>query len=727
MNGEKTMKRFLSIIIVLILASLLAFSACETGDDDDDSSPGTGDSDDDDVTDDDDDDNDDDNNDDNDDNDDSTPEGVPVFTSFVTTPASVLPQAVESCAVYQDTQCAKATLHVCDIYDGVNDQWDTDPDKMTEQMYWYDRYYDKYHQMEGQHSDLEFTQGMPPGTPESVWGDPQYFKEYDGFGDGSGWTGTALQAAAARYAMTGTQADYDRMLDNFETMAFLYESNEIPGLLMRSFFAMLEDGAPDPVGHPGKALARYIQPGNWHFRYEFSQEYIDRLPSYFTDGVTIQGTPYSVTPVWMGDASRDMYVRSLPGVMLAYDLLGQGTREDAIREVMEAEIPCTLRRLKKLRIKNLQANALVVEAISLYLGTDRLRTEPDDIDLTKLDTLIGYVMEQPNSNFPNAFDPTCPDTLPYEIEEQYDIDAGNFFEFFYKFLMIAGRSSRSGAVPIAWIQFPAVRGSDALFMTQWALAGHYFSGDQGFVDFLENMMDEVQYWEVIDLMGSFYSPKWCFPHFGPSLLYPTFWNLQNRIDKNTYPNYWNTLGKYIAEEMRHKELETANDLYFGIIYDSMVDSSIDAQAHSYALEMVDMLRETSQLGVTDVFEPRRNYPVDLINNPPYGLVTEDMTQDDYDMCMQPLEIFGITIELGDLEDELPRAVEGMPIEWRVPGSFQWAMDPYMLERLYSGYEGKKQWPMQGFSVAYWTGRLQGLIPDGEGSALGWRDTGGACK
>ena len=34
--------------------------------------------------------------------------------------------------------------------------------------------------------------------------------------------------------------------------------------------------------------------------------------------------------------------------------------------------------------------------------------------------------------------------------------------------------------------------------------------------------------------------------------------------------------------------------------------------------------------------------------------------------------------------------------------------------------------MVGLSVAYWTGRLQGLIPDGAGTALAWSDTGEAC-
>jgi hypothetical protein len=421
-----------------------------------------------------------------------------------------------------------------------------------------------------------------------------------------------------------------------------------------------------------------------------------------------------------------MYVRSLPGVLLAYDLLGSGQREDTLREIVEKEIPCTLKRMKKIRIYNLQSNPMILEALQVYLGTNRLILEEGDLDLTTIDTIIGYVMEQPNPDFPDSYQWECPDTLPMEVDPEYDIDAGNFFEFLFKFVNLAARMQRMGEIPIAWPQFPSIIGSDALFMTQWALAGHYLTGDERFLDFLEQMMDENHYWEVIDQMGSFYSPKWCRPHFGPSLLYPTLWNLQNRIDPVKYEEFWNTLGGYIAEETRHKELEEANDVLFGIYYDTMVTEAIDPNVHTYAQEMVAMLRETGQLPVADKMEPRRKYNVDLISDPPPGLVTEELTQEDYDMCMQPIVLFGIEIDIGDISDELPRAVEGMPIPWRIPGSFQWQMDPYMLYRDYGSSEGKVQWPSQGFSVAFWTGRMQGTITEGEGMALGWRDTGEAC-
>ena len=658
----------------------------------------------------------------------NAPEGTPVFSPAAVRPeASVLPNSVDDCEVFQETTCVEGRLRRCDIYDVSSRGWVDDPDPMLAQAYWYDRYYDLYHRMEGQHSDLEFTVPMWPGTPESVWGDPQYFREYDGFGDGSGWTGTALWAAAARYRVTGTDADYNRMLDQFESMAFLYEATGIPGLLMRSHFAMLEEGAPRPVGNPGKAVTTYIEPHDWHFRYPLAGEYLARLPSYYTEGVEIGGTHYDVTPVWMGDASRDMYVRSLPGVMLAYDMLGDGAAEARLRQVIERSIPCTLRRMKKMRITNLQSNPILLEWLRSAAGAGRLILDPDDIDLFSLDTLYGYVMEQPNSCNMEAFEAECPDDLPWDVEPAYDLDASKWIPFFMKFFDILMRlQNEGGEPPIAWIQLVSVRGSDILFMTQWALAAHYLTGEEQYLKFLEQLMEELEYWPVIDTYGSFWSPKWCRPHFGPSLLYPTLWNLQTRIDGRRYPDFWTRLGTAIMEESRMKELEQANEALFGILYDNMVDASIDPDGHAHALEMVEMLREMGQYQVADKFEPRRNYTVDLVNDPPPGVELEELTQEEYDMCTQPVTFFGIEIAPGWIEDELPRAVEGLPLPYRVPGSFLWAMDPFMLRRDYGGGAAKKQWPMVSMTLPFWVGRLQGTIEEGEGMALAWRDTGEVC-
>lgn len=652
---------------------------------------------------------------------------VPVFRSLVSTlPTTVLPGEVESCAVYQEERCNGGTVERCVAYDSVAGDWASELDPWFEQILWYDRYYDLYHQMEGQHVTYNFTQRMAPGTPESEWGDPQYFEHYSDFGDGSGWQGTSLQAAAMRYAETGTTADYERMVERFETMMLLYEMNEIPGLLMRSFYAMLEEGAPEPKGHPGKAISTYIQPGDWHFRYPIPEAFLANLPSYFTEGVEIDGTHYGATPVWMGDASRDMYVRGLPGVLLAYDLLGEGERETQLREVVKRELPCTLNRMKKGRILNVQQNPDIVEALQALLASGTLRLEEDDLDLTTLDTITLYVMEQPHPEHMDLFDATCPDGPPMELDEELVIDAGSP-TFMVDFIGVFGRVGRTNDRPIAWAMVPSARGSDALFLTQWALVAHYLTGDERYLDYVREVMEESEYWPVIQQMGSFWLPRWCRSHFAPSLLYPTLWNLQMRIDPEAYPEYWSQLATAIKEETRFKELADANDCYFGILYQGMVDAEIDPTASDYLDAMIAMLRETGQRQVEDPFEPRRNYLVDLVSDTPEGIVLEELTEEDRAICEMPVEVFGIEFDSPGVDGDEPRASVGLPIKYRITGDFQWQMDPYKVYRTYGSGEGKEQWPMQGFSAAFWAARFMGLDDTAEGIALGWKPTEASCE
>jgi len=70
-------------------------------------------------------------------------EGIPTFSPFAGRPqGSVLPDSVESCAIYQETTCVDGTVRQCNIYDGQSDGWVEEPDPMFAQAYWYDRYYD---------------------------------------------------------------------------------------------------------------------------------------------------------------------------------------------------------------------------------------------------------------------------------------------------------------------------------------------------------------------------------------------------------------------------------------------------------------------------------------------------------------------------------------------------------------------------------------------------------
>jgi hypothetical protein len=335
-------------------------------------------------------------------------------------------------------------------------------------------------------------------------------------------------------------------------------------------------------------------------------------------------------------------------------------------------------------------------------------------------------MEQPHPERVEKFDPACPSTLPVKVDKEYDLDATKD-DFILRFVTIMTRVNGQGDVPIAWIMFPSVRGGDLLFMTQWALAGQYLTGEGQYSQFLEQLMKENEYWPVINTMGSFWRPKWCRSYYGPSLLYPTFWNIQNRV-RGGFPEYWKKLGKAITKEFRKKELVDANDAYFGVLYNTMVDQEIDPGAAGYARDMVEMLRGTGQYQAESTFEPHRSYNVDLLGDPPPGvsMVTEPLSAEDRATCLKSVTLFGLELK-GYIDDEYPRAVSGLPVRLRFDSPFQWQEDPFLTKKDYGDLNARVQWPATGFSVAYWTGRMQGTITDGEGAALGWRDTGESCK
>jgi len=125
-------------------------------------------------------------------------EGLPVFGKLGVAPeVSLVPEGLASCPVYKQESCAEGALERCELYDQTAGDWAEAPDKYAEQIFWYDRYFDLYHRMEGRQAEFLYVEPMPPGTPESVWGAPESFQTYTGHWDSAGWTGTALQAAAA--------------------------------------------------------------------------------------------------------------------------------------------------------------------------------------------------------------------------------------------------------------------------------------------------------------------------------------------------------------------------------------------------------------------------------------------------------------------------------------------------------------------------------------------------
>jgi len=654
---------------------------------------------------------------------------VPVMAPITTPPEqSVLPGEIEPCALYKDTTCMWDKKHSCDVYDSAEGKWAEAVPPMTEQAYMFDRYYDLYHEVEGQTMDFRFTQPVPAFTPEEEWSKPEYFRKNDGYGDASGWTGTAVMAAAGRYRATGTEADYERMVDKLEKLMFMYEVNDIPGMLIRSHWAMLPEGAPEPHGLPGKAVTNFStgDGSQGHFTYPIDEKFHDRLPDYYLTSVKIDGVDYPTTPRFQGDASRDMYVRGLPGLMMAFDLLGKGDREDKLRAVIKAELPCTLNRMKKGRVFNLDKNVEIREALLAFLlGAGLLLDEGEGEMFAGLNELVFYVLEQPHPLHMDLFDPSCPEGPPMEFSPKFEFDATDPM-FILDLAMLAGSEAGAGKEPIAWSQHISIRGSDAAFMTQWALTAHYLTGKKVYLDFLEKMMGEIEYAGSIHTYGALKLPKWCAPHFAPSLVYPSLYNLLARIDREKYPKYWKMLSSAAVSEGKGKDLAGREDCFWGILYHRMADETTDPEVAEFVKHHAELLT-TYGMHPDSKLEPDRNYPRNFIDTPDPEIPLEEIPPEDLATCTEPIEVLGLEMPSVGLEDDWPRAVDAIPLGKRVGGAFLWQMDPFMAKREYGGTGMNEQWPMLGLTAPYWVGRADGVITEGESLGLGWKDTGEACN
>lgn len=661
---------------------------------------------------------------------DVTPLASPQLRSYVDRPTDPgLPERIESCSVIAEERCDGDIVSRCSAFDNGLDDWAGEIPAMTEQAFWFDRYFDLYHSPSGLSMDVKFTQAVLAGTPESEWSTPDFFREYDGRGDSSGWTGTALWGAAARYAVTGTDADYERMLASMQAVGFLYEVTSVPGMLARSHYAMLEEGAPEPHGRWDELLFSFgLGDGSdGHFSLPIDEALHERLPDYYFDGVEIEGAHYETSPRFQYDTSRDQYVRGLPGLMLGYDLLGEGEREDQVRAVIEEELPCTLNRMRKGRISNLQDATAILEAVTTYLGAAELLLDEGDLDFTTLDELVFYVMEQPHPNHLDAFDATCPDGPPMEVDEDLDFDASDPF-FLVDFVSFAQREGRATEVPIAFSMHVSIRAGDTLFMTQWALTAHALTGDDRYLKFVRTMMDEIDYWGVLRTYGALQLPKYCAPHFGPSLAYPTLYNLLARIDLDESPEYWTAMAEVASTEAREKENGPREDAFFGILYDLMVNADIDPSAAEYVQASVAQLA-TYGMNPDDKLEPDRSYPRNFVDRPEVEVPLEEITPEDpeWALCEEPTLVFGLEVPAPRIDGIAVRSVDPLPLPKRIGGTFLWQMDPWMVQREYGGVGMDTQWPMLGMFTPYWVGRMQGTISEGDGLALGWRDTGVSCE
>lgn len=654
-------------------------------------------------------------------------EGTPVFSPIHTQPtAPELPAGIQSCHTYLDSKCENGVESKCSFWDKYTSDWTNAVSPMTHQAYIFDRYYDLYSLFDGQSMDIDFLEPMPAGTPESTWNRAETFERLDGYGDAAAWTGVGLWASAARYKATGTTADYERLVQRSDEMMRMYDALGIDGLLARSYFGMLAEGAPQPHHLWGKAIVTYSKDDgtDGHFNYPMGEALAARVPAHFSNELEIEGTGYAVTPRVLGDASRDQFARSLPGILMAYDLLGDDAAATQIKTSIRTHIPATLNRMKKGRIRNIQKSREMREVMTTFLTTGTVAFDPEALDPTTLDTIYFYILEQPHPEKMELYDTAVPSGPPLEVDAEYDFDADDS-GFFFEFLALSAREQRQGDIPIAWSMHPNYRPSDLVLMLHAGLSAYYLTQNETYLEFIDTLLEESQFDISMLNYDAFTLPKWCEPHYSHSITYPLVYNIQARVNSATYPQFWSVLSRVMHEKGRYSELGRRDDPFFGVLYNRMTDSATDPERDTYVLEMVDYLG-TYGMDPSNKLEPDRSYPRDYVTESHAQVPLEEIAPGDaeWTICEVPQTALGIEVPPPRIDGIPIRSKDPLPLDMRIGGTFLWQMDPWMVQRNYGNGVGMRtQWPGLGLTVTYWLGRADGVIQEGQDLVLAWQDAG----
>jgi hypothetical protein len=645
-------------------------------------------------------------------------------------------QEVESCPVYLEERCQAGRLERCALYDPEGETFVAQPDPLLRRVLLYDRWYDLFMSPNGLTAERAFNRAMPGVAPEAEWSAPEAFGGYAGEGDAAIWTGTALVADTFRYAATGTQADYQRMEAKTRALLRDFEVTGVPGYLARFHFLVVPPGTPltdrimmraADVGAMGGRDLPVDAPGA-----------IDGLPDEYATGVpdgaggTVQGEVW-----WHGHPSIDQYTGPMTALPLVYNLL----RDESLKARIVHHLTCYLKRLRRLEIRNLQDNPdVLAELTGFFAGADA-RFDPDDIDLTQIDTLVAYYLPDLNRESAAGFDRTCPDDLARTATRVIDAGAQSFMT---DMLDLAGDISTTGDTPmpngIAHFYIVNVRGGDASHMIHLAAMAYYLTGDERYWRFLqEELIGELRAPEVALTMMAFRLPDWCFRYYGDHITYNTHWQLLTLLGDSPLRD---TMIRVMEEEAWQKALFNHKSAKFDVMYASSVPADVATGRDQALEELVTQLQDFGGNGGT-LDAPRRTHARDrqaVIDALPAGVTLRCPTEDERRRCEEAGDIFGVPLESEDIShvcDGRPGecqletgecadalASEGLPPSLRRYADFMWQRGPFDLGESV-GLEGGLQSPGRDLSEPYWMARHYGYITEGAGQVLAWQDTG-AC-
>ncbi len=659
----------------------------------------------------------------------------------VATPTDPLAgSAVEGCAVYQAERCVGGKKQTCAVYDGAAKQFVAAPDPLVRRAFLYDRYRDLYNSPDGQVIDRNFTGAVPPGTPESAWGDPAQFASYDG-GDGGIWSGWGTVAAILRYANTGTAADKARMTQYVRNLLLHFEVTGIPGYLVRYHFLLMPKGAPRTADHMQRWEDSYTP--DYQDRAIAHPETVPDLPAAYLNGVTdANGKVWKGKPMWHGNPSIDQYTGPMTALPMAYMLLD----DPQLKARIATQLTCYLKRLQRIEIRNLQSNPQLVAGITSYFQAGVFNPDPGDIDLTKTDTLVAYVHRQVNTKNEATLDLTCPANIQMQPWRVIDAKADDFLGPLLDLVADLGAGNQELENGIDHIYVPNLRGGDAMHLMHLAALGYWMTGEAQYKTFLtDELIGNMHALDIVDTNGSFDLPRWCKSYYGDQITYGPWWAFIENLQPG---NLRTRLEQAFHHEMWLKMVSTAGNVDFDVMYAGALDPK-NAPDRDKALQYA--LTELATFGGNGrdaqgqplVDEPRRAYSLDpdfVLAHLPVDNTMVCPSAQDIQVCTTGPKFLGIPMPAPGI-DKLP-CVAGADWQCTLPdgtctagmaqlpvppmlrkySDYLWQRCPFCLGA-WVGVEGGAQYAGSDFSVPYWNARRYGMLTAGKGQVLAWQDVG----
>ncbi len=649
-------------------------------------------------------------------------------------------RSVEGCAVYEQSACESGVQRTCKVYDASAGAF-VSPDPLTHRALLYERWYALYHSPDGQHAKRRFAEPIPGDMEEAQWSALDRFSNFDGLGDAAIWSGTALNATILRYLVTGTEADYQRLEARTRQLLMHFEVTGIPGYLARYHFYRAPVGAPKSDQH----AVFYDDEELRHTDHEIKNpERIEGLPALYTEGMVDEaGQRWMGTPMWHGVPSIDQYSGLTTSLPAAWGLL----RDEALKSKIALHLGCYLKRLQRAELTNIQKNPEAKELAQVFFENSGANFDPEDIDLTKLDTLVMYYLPQPNSANADTFDSSCPDSITTSPTRIIDATAPDFGAQMLGLVGdITGAKKSLSATNIDHYYLVNARGADAVHMMGLAAMSYHFTGEALYKDFLENeLITNLQTLEVADTYSAVIPPKWCRKWYASHISIGPLWGLLNLLEDSVLRDRLYTV---MHEEAWNKDGAHLGNAKFALMFAGSVPSNKGDGQDAARDEAVALLEQFGgNGGVLDA--PRRTYylPYDEVEAqlPGLGIEAECPSEDVVRFCEEGQTAFGVAVNPFDITEpcvgeayECPtyngecarkRASSALPVQLRQMWGFQWQGDPYRLGDD-QGRDPSQSGVIQSSGIdlieSYWMARYYGFINEGQDYVLAWSDDG-ACE